>query len=265
MDETMSTYEHRYCAYVDILGFRELVIGLRNGSVRFEMLRDLLLTFHAPQKGSTKSWDTDFRAQSISDAVAISTSVNSIGLFEVFNALEVLTLELLKHGYFARGALVKGMLYHDERMVLGEALVRASDIETNIVRYPRIMVTREIVEDLAKYAEIESENVTTNRLLQAEDGPWFVNVLGRVAGNVYRTQIDNINRPPSQRTQLAEYATLQDMIQKRLDESAHNPSHFDKVQWFANYWNSSFPYGIKDFKKITGPGLGRMAWFAEAR
>jgi hypothetical protein len=28
-------------------------------------------------------------------------------------------------------------------------------------------------------------------------------------------------------------------IQKKFDESVDNPRHFEKVQWFARYWNES--------------------------
>jgi hypothetical protein len=35
-------YEERYCALLDILGFRELISDLRSGAVQFETIRDLL-------------------------------------------------------------------------------------------------------------------------------------------------------------------------------------------------------------------------------
>jgi hypothetical protein len=117
-------YGERYCAFVDILGFRGLIDGLGKGALSVKELRDLLTTIHKPDGLSTQYWPTDFRTQSISDAVAISASVTREGLIEILRALENLTLRLLDKGYFIRGGLVKGRLFHDENVVFGEALVR---------------------------------------------------------------------------------------------------------------------------------------------
>jgi len=101
-------YNERYCAYLDILGFRRLIDGLKQGDRTFKFLRTLLETLHTPQKGTEKSWHTCFLAQSISDAVAISTLATPDGLIQIFHAIEKLATDLLKRGYFIRGGLVKG-------------------------------------------------------------------------------------------------------------------------------------------------------------
>jgi hypothetical protein len=107
-------YIDRYCAFIDILGFRGLVQNLGDDFSRFDALRTLLHKIHSPANPATKRWDIDFRAQSISDAVAISTLANNTGLIHLFVAVENLAVELLKAGYLIRGALVKGKLYHDD-------------------------------------------------------------------------------------------------------------------------------------------------------
>ena len=63
---------------------------------------------------------------------------------DVTSELARLTGRLLQRGYFIRGALVKGPLYHDDKMIFGEALVRAYQLESEVVRYPRVMVTRDV-------------------------------------------------------------------------------------------------------------------------
>jgi len=143
-------YEERYCAFVDILGFRELVSTLKTGNHQVNLMRDLLSKVHRPAQvnaGIRYGTNGNFRVQSISDAVAISTAVNQDGLLHMFYVLEHLILTLLTEGYFTRGAIVKGCLYHDSRMVFGEALVEAYRLESTIVRFPRIMLTRAVAED----------------------------------------------------------------------------------------------------------------------
>jgi hypothetical protein len=257
------TYEPHYCAYVDILGFRELISGLRQGSTNFEMLRGLLETLQTPEKGTTKEWHTEFRAQSISDAVAISTLVNFAGLVEVLHALESLAMKLLKQGYFVRGALVKGSLYHDERMVFGTALVRAYELETQTVRYPRIMVTRDVVDDM-KENEKRWDALFKERIRQASDGPMYVHTLRQVEADAAKAHLSNVNGVIGSGHVLADLDEYRQRIQKRFDESMDNPRHFEKIQWFARYWNRSVPFGTLGNKSVTGPGLDEMAWFREA-
>jgi hypothetical protein len=45
------------------------------------------------------------------------------------------------------------------------------------------------------------------------------------------------------------------MLRQRLTESMDNPRHFEKVKWFASYWNESIPAGAKEVERITGFGL----------
>src|SRR5258705_6608072 len=120
-----SPYRERYCAFLDILGFKDLVEELKDGTLNFKFVQQMLSDVHNPPKDPKAAKAADFRAQSISDAVAISTRITPEGLLEIINATENLTIDMLLRGYFVRGAIVKGLLYHDDKMVVGEALIRA--------------------------------------------------------------------------------------------------------------------------------------------
>jgi hypothetical protein len=98
-------YEHRYCAFIDILGFRNLMRRLHD-TRDAASLRDVMRKIHAPVGAPPVGWSVDFRAQSISDAVAISTVAMDSGLFHLLRAIEELAVDLLREGYFIRGALV---------------------------------------------------------------------------------------------------------------------------------------------------------------
>jgi hypothetical protein len=172
---------------------------------------------------------------------------------------------LLKEGYFIRGALVKGKLYHDNAMVFGEALVRAYELESNLARYPRVMITRDVMADIDRFCKgfmSHRREEFAPYIEQADDGPHFVHVLKTVSAKVRRVQIENLNKRPEEQESLDEYQRMQDMIQKRLDEATDNPRHYEKVQWFALYWTKFVPYGLAGFKAITGPGMISGAWLA---
>lgn len=126
-------YSVRYCAFVDVLGFTGVISELKNGTINHRELRDILARVHRPTGTNFElSRRLDIRAQSISDAVCLSAATTKACLRDLFVNLEVLVCNLLKYGYLARGAVVKGRLYHDDKMVFGEALVEAHRLESQI-------------------------------------------------------------------------------------------------------------------------------------
>jgi hypothetical protein len=200
-------YVDRYCAFIDILGFRGLIGSLKGNGNQFLTLREVLKKIHAPVGQPTVSTFTDFRAQSISDAVAISTLATDQGLMRLFQAVEELAVDLLKEGYFIRGALVKGKLYHDDTMVFGEALVQAYELERSVARYPRVMITRDVMADIEEFCKgllAHRREEFTPYIEQADDGPYFVHVLRTVSANVQRVQIANFNKRPEEHENLDE-------------------------------------------------------------
>jgi hypothetical protein len=246
-----AVYEDRYCAFVDILGFRELVSHLGSDISKVESLRHTLATVHQQplQAGPSLFLDTDFRTQSISDAVVISVAANIGGLSELLHSLEVLTIRLLVDGYFIRGAVVKGRLYHDENMAFGEALVKAYQCEANIVRYPRIMVLSDVVVDTRQLDHLP--NVFGTSFKQADDGPMFLHVLRKMQAEMNALPLGPDNEESNV---LGEYSQIKTMIEQRYREAMDNPRHFEKVQWFAKYWNNSLPSNATSFR-VLGVGL----------
>jgi hypothetical protein len=244
------SYEQRYCAFVDILGFTDQIRSLRQGSGQFLAVRELLKAVHSPaEQLLRKVKNSGLRAQSISDAVAVSTNATREGLSVLCAALINLTMKLLHDGYFIRGAICKGLLYHDEQMVFGEALLRAYSLEDQIVRFPRIMLTSDVVQDAA--SRLGKDRPTFVR--QAEDGPFFLHVLRRLKISVDAIQMDSKDAT-SARLNLPYYGEIAKRMQKRFDESVDNPKHFEKVQWFALYWNKIIERLGTQYL-ITGPGL----------
>ena len=185
---------------------------------------------HAPTSGPTVSWDVDFRAQSISDAIAISTTPT--GLYRLLEAIEKLAIDLLREGYFFRGALVYGHLYHDASMVFGDALVRAYELEKTIARYPRVIISREVMKNIESQASglffAELRQRFDPFIQQADDGPYYVHVLRTVAADINRVQVENLNKKAEDQTQLTDYAKMQDMIQRQLDRVCLRTSSFRK-------------------------------------
>jgi len=247
-------YGERYCAYLDILGFRELIANLRNGAVQFETIRDLLRQIRSPYDPEIIDFEhCDFRIQSISYAVALFTKRTIPGLLMLCAALRELTLASLRAGYFTRGALCKGLLYHDETMVFGEALVKAYRLESEIVRFPRIMLTKDVVDDALLS---DRKDDFAEHIKQADDGPYFLHVLWRLR---MKLEIIRDHTFENEEPDLSYYSAIREMIQRRFLESVDTPRHFEKAQWFARYWNDSIIRIRSSVDRISGPGLDEKA------
>jgi hypothetical protein len=248
-------YEERYCAFVDILGFQGLVAELNRGALVVDQVRELLRAIQSPSHDATFSKsigvdDADLRQQSISDAICITASPTRAGLLLLFKSLEGLGLRVLHRGYFARGAVVKGRIYHDDHMAFGDALIQAYNLERTIVRFPRIMITRTVALDIDAYAANgQANHEFENFVGRAADGPHYFHILRNLL------VLHNERLSPNDRSAIVtRFNETAEKIQARFDESADNPAHFDKVRWFADYWNDSIST-LPQLKRIFGPGL----------
>lgn len=254
----MTEYNDRYCAFADILGFARLVQELPKDGPKFELLKHLLHRFHTPQPFAIDVDETDFKAQSISDAVAVSSKVSGPGLLAIFDALERLSLDLLCQGYLVRGALVKGPLYHDDHMAFGQALVRAYHMENEIARFPRIVVAREVREDMIAYSgqsAKEKRFPSIERLRQSDDGPMYIDVLKPVVALAKKSDSLYSTLSAEEKRKVDSYANIGHALRARIEESMDTPRHFEKVQWMGRYWNEVVPPNIPKFPKLRGSGL----------
>lgn len=245
------TYETRYCAFVDILGFSQIIGEVNRGTLRYEDLRATLQTVHEPPLADFPSFgDTGFRAQSISDAVCLSANPTREGLVHLLLSLEALTLALLDKGYFLRGAVVRGFLYHDDKMVFGDALVRAYRLESTVARYPRILLSREVVENYREFG-IQGGEDLNDFVRQAEDGPHYLHAL-QIIPRVFRDMAEQDERM----NQIHRYNFMAAKIQQSFNVAVDDPRVFEKVQWFAKYWNDTVRQFGGSIHRIDGPGVG---------
>jgi hypothetical protein len=240
------TYETRYCAFVDILGFTGALRELNRGSMSYVELREILKSVHAaPPEFLAITEDHDLKVQSISDAVCLSTACTPGGLSHLLYGLEMLTFELLRKGFFLRGGIVRGKLYHDDQMVFGEALVEAYRLESTVARFPRIMIASTVRNDADDFENNEGVRLKLLQFIQqADDGPYYLHALRSMPLEVE----DN-------KDTASYYNDIAQQIQRRFNDAVDNPHHFEKVQWFARYWNNVIRTKQSTITKIVGPNV----------
>jgi hypothetical protein len=239
-------YPERFCAFIDILGFRVLVARLAKNTGAVESLREILKEVHSPQiPGVADPVSVGYRTQSISDAVAISTLPTPEGLLMLFGVLNHLTFSLLQEGYFVRGAIVRGRLYHDDAMIFGDALIRAYDLETTVAKYPRIVVHSHVIAGLPTGVLGDS---CKGNVHASDDGPFYLNVLSRTNHDLLISK---------DQVMFERYREIKEKLHKRYREAIDNPAHFEKLKWFVAYWNKSIPEEYAIYR-VDGTGLAYM-------
>ena len=132
-------------------------------------------------------------------------------------------------------------------------------MESEIVKFPRIMLTKNVVSD-ALSSDLKRD--FEEHIKQADDGPFYQHVLWHLQMLLDVLKERNY-APEGSEHQLTYYAKMRDMIQRRFDESIDTPRHFEKGQWFANYWNISIREERAGLKFIKGPGLFQMRFLAK--
>lgn len=153
----------RYTSFIDILGFQNSVLNIEDEPESYEKITSVLTNISTinelrkivrPKESNPtalKQFEEtqDLRVQAFSDCILISANDNALGLVAV-TAMSALTYRILfSHGFYARGAITKDLLTHNENIVFGKALVRAYSLEQKVAIYPRIVLSKEIYDDLS--------------------------------------------------------------------------------------------------------------------
>jgi hypothetical protein len=214
-------YLQRYVAFIDILGFGEIVKATDQAptSTRYdELVKALTETdARARQHGELD----DFRFQSFSDSIVISSEATPAGLRHVLTSITDLALNLLSVGLLIRGAVAKGKLHHDKSVMFGPAFLQAYQMETRIANFPRVILSRDVYEDFRQAAS----GIGLLQILLSEDGPPHLHIFASLEGP---SKIEDPLKLQCQR-----------VLQNLVHESIFEPKHYEKIRWLAIYWNST--------------------------
>jgi hypothetical protein len=222
-------YSERYVAFIDILGFSDIVRQSSASPARaagliaiLEKIADAKRTFVDDLEISPD----DFKAQSFSDCIVLSENASPSGLFHLLAAVTIVSLDLLSEGVFTRGGIAKGKLHHSDKVAFGPAMIEAYRLESQIARYPRILVDKATHTDYkAPEYSIAGERYSKNPALRLDsDGPPFLDILVLL-------------RPESAEDYVGQIPGIRAEIQRALDASIYEPKHFEKIRWLAIYWN----------------------------
>lgn len=222
-------FEDRYVAFIDILGFSDLV---RRSSADADLL-GRLATVLGDISNYKESVYVDERrhlvgaeVSSFSDCIVISAKCTGVGLGVVIGMVITIYHSLLHQGVFTRGAISKGGMIHNKNVCFGQGLISAYGLESGAALYPRIIFDSSVVEDFSNFTP---DDEVRNFKKRGEDGLWFVHVfeknflklVGLLDGVENSQQFMALGRKE---------------IEAGL-ESSSGLSVKAKVTWLANYFN----------------------------
>jgi hypothetical protein len=152
------SYERRFVAFVDILGFSQLVQRTVTDHGLFErvyaVLRDSRDQNLFRELFHDGNWPSNYQNTQefgvvFSDSVVHTTQFDARGLIGMMFELNRLTLSLLQNGFFVRGGLVVGDIFVDRNIVFGPGLIEAYELESSHAVYPRILVSDSVINAIA--------------------------------------------------------------------------------------------------------------------
>lgn len=148
-------YEERYIAFIDILGFKNIVQNTSSDSVELERLNNALNYILKLKKENYKepygnNW-MGMEFTMFSDSIVISYPANGHGnAFYILLEIALICIEILNKGYIFRGGITVGSLVHKGDICFGPAMNCAVDLEKK-AKYPRIIIEKQVFEKGLQY------------------------------------------------------------------------------------------------------------------
>lgn len=163
---TSLTYTDRIIAFIDILGFKQLIKDSINGSKldADNSFNKLLNLYDSIEKHLTKQLEEiieDIEITRFSDCIVISVPANNKDcLFELCISLLHFQFEIFnRHKILMRGGVTQGKLVHTNKLLFGPAMNRAYQLESQLSIYPRIIIDPIVIENRKKLlTQLTEEN-----------------------------------------------------------------------------------------------------------
>jgi hypothetical protein len=166
----MAIYQDRITAFIDILGFKDLVKQTTDQKDPITAQKKLDTLFDVVEyvndyfrlSRDEIGFTQNTKVTLFSDSIVVSIDkANSIGVLEIFTALKKLQIHLIHDKILLRGGIVHGKLIHKEDMLLGPALISAYYLESSSALYPRIVIDPKV---MAIYARRDGKRISKLRI-----------------------------------------------------------------------------------------------------
>jgi hypothetical protein len=236
--------EDRCVAFVDILGFSDIVRRMSDEKHLFTTVRDMLGIVEKQcqsfqhyrkqirEKNSQSpllrlaSPQTDLQMTGFSDSYIISEVMPA---WHILATVHALGSRFLAEGILTRGGIVCGQTYHHRRVVFGPGVNRAYEFESHVASYPRILIDDSVRQEVWGY----HKGIWNEQLLKRDsDGCWYVNLL--VPSQSYWAPLSHL---PASRNVRTHIKSVRAPLAQAWARAKGNPSYMSKVGWMIHKFN----------------------------
>ncbi|MEP0313805.1 MAG: hypothetical protein ABJL57_00940 [Hyphomonas sp.] len=224
-------YERFVVAFIDILGFRELIKTSTSRQDDRVSAFTALINLSALDSLQAEDMMPDLRIQIFSDSVILALPLRAKAIIDMLFITNTASWRLMRHGVWLRGGITIGHAYFDDFAAFGPAIIEAYDIESTLAKQPRIALGKPALDAFRK----EEEHLQKARFAERDsDGIYFPNFLNFAADIMLRSSKDHaaIFRADAENIKVS--------IEKKIAETVSNPSVFGKVMWVTEKWNKAF-------------------------
>lgn len=138
-----SKYEDRIIAFIDILGFSNIIKHTNISSQELNNLGSALNYIHNYFNEVQGDYEDPsvFQLSQFSDSIVISVSMkHSLEMTTIFKHLKNIQINLIQRNILLRGGIVKGKLIHTDDLLLGPGMINAYNLESKCALHPRIVI-----------------------------------------------------------------------------------------------------------------------------
>ncbi len=159
-------YEKRVVAFMDILGFTDLI---KEGGHESEIGAVFSHLNYRASQAERISNHGRMQLTVFSDCIVISEELlDGFGALRLAGYAGYLALDLLARGFLVRGGLSTGELYHQDGTVFGPAMIEAYNIENKVAVYPRIVTSQSFMQEFQKGLRSHSDGKMHPQMLLAQ-------------------------------------------------------------------------------------------------
>jgi hypothetical protein len=223
----------RFVALIDILGFAELVRRLDQEPSLVDTIRTALAALTLYGTGpENEAPHNAVQTTVFSDNIVLSASDRPYALGILLLGCSGICLRLLELGFLTRGGIAYGRLAHDSRLVFGDGLVQAAELEAKVAVYPRVVLAKSVVDRMAKLLEHAPAYPNLGRV--DFDGVHHLHYLHRkFPAEFYRLALPL----GSTSSDGVSFLAIRNAILAAMGHSGSDLRVRSKVQWMVRYFN----------------------------
>jgi hypothetical protein len=150
-------YTEKYCAFIDMLGFRSLVEAADTSVEQRVALAEIVGVFRTTI-GSHEALGT--RISHFSDSLIVSATRSDQGLYALLSGCTWLAINLVQYAVLLRGGIAIGGIAHEPDILFGIAVNRAYAFDRSGLP-PRIGLDPNVVSDIDRSPTLSAHNFVT--------------------------------------------------------------------------------------------------------